>query len=78
MILKDDFDFTKINDIKTLYNHTYYSVAIQLLEKGLTEADIRAKYRKALIFFCKQQKQVAFDHQNLDIVLYLYSLCLLE
>jgi len=73
VILKDDFDFTNVDDIKTLCHQAYYPVASQLLEKGLTEADIKVKFRKALIFFGEQHKQVAFDYQNLDIVLYLLT-----
>jgi len=64
VILKDDFDCTNVNDIKVLYHQAYYPVAIQLLEKGLTEAEIKVKFRTALIFLCEQQKKVAFDYQN--------------
>jgi len=78
VILQDDFDFRDVNNIKALYRETYYSVAIQLLDKGMTEADIKKKYRKALIYLSAQQKLQTFDYQNLDIVLYLLTLCLLE
>jgi len=78
VILQSEFNCTDVNNIKALYRQTYYPVAIQLLDKGMTEADIKTKYRKALIFFCEQYKQNTFDHVNLDIVLYLLTLCLLE
>lgn len=78
MILQNDFDCTNADNIKALYRQTYYSVAIQLLNKGMNEKDIKIKYRKALMYFCQQGKQNNFDFNNLDIVLYLLTLCLLE
>ncbi len=77
VILPNDFDGTNIDNIKALYRQTYYPVAIQLLNKGMTESDIKANFRKAVIYFYAQQKRQSFD-QNLDIVLYLLTLCLLD
>jgi len=73
----DDFNLTELSGIKELYHKTYYSVAIQLKDKGMAESDIKAKYRKAVMFLCQQTQLHQFD-QNLDIVLYLLTLCLLE
>ena len=78
MILQANFDCTDVENIKALYRQTYYTVAKQLHDKGMTEADIKTKYRKALIYFCQQHKKNEFDFDNLDIVLYLLTLCLLE
>jgi len=73
----DEFDLTDLAGIKKLYRATYFSVATQLVERNMAESEIKAKYKKAVMCFCQQQKQHNMD-QNLDIVLYLLTLCLLE
>jgi len=74
VVLQGNFDCLDVNNIKDLYRQTYYPVAIRLLDKGMAEADIKAKYRKALIYFCKLHKQNTFDHKNLDKIWILFCI----
>jgi len=73
----DDFNLTEVSGIKKIYHDTYYEVASQLAEKGMEEIDIKAKYQKVIMYISKLQKSTQFD-KNLDVVLYLLTLCLLK